>query len=171
MGFLKFFYCQDNGRSEGNPSWQGLTRWSVWRRGKAVAVPAQPWCFCVPCLAGSAAVSQPCGEERSGASLQQQHHRDRAIRSQCRLWEVQDQMPELPAQTMPPQSLLTLFFVNPFTLFFVFLPKAAIFVFTAVGESFFSTSILSLIAQRLAFLGRSGLQRSIVTWKGKALEK
>lgn len=82
-------------------------------------------------------------------------------------------MPELPAQTMPPQSLLTLFFVNPSTLFFfvVFFQRAAIFVFTAVGEAFFSTSILSLTAQRSAFLGRSGLQRSIVTWKGKALEK
>lgn len=73
-------------------------------------------------------------------------------------------MPELPAQTMPPQSLLTLFFVNLFTLF-LFFPEVAIFVFTAVGEAFFSTSILSVIAQRLAFLGRSGLQRSIVTGK------
>lgn len=33
-----------------------------------MAVPAQPWCYCVLCVAGSAAVSQPCGEERSGAS-------------------------------------------------------------------------------------------------------
>lgn len=36
--------------------------------GKGVAMLAQPWCFCVLCVAGSAAVSQPCGEERSGAS-------------------------------------------------------------------------------------------------------
>lgn len=36
--------------------------------GKGVAVPAQPWCFCVPRVAGSAAVSQPCGEQWSGAS-------------------------------------------------------------------------------------------------------
>lgn len=36
--------------------------------GQGVAVLAQPWCFGVPCVSGSAAVSQPCGEERSGAS-------------------------------------------------------------------------------------------------------
>lgn len=36
--------------------------------GKGVTVPAQPCCFGAPCVAGSAAVSQPCGEERSGAS-------------------------------------------------------------------------------------------------------
>lgn len=123
--------------------------------GKGVAVAAQPWCFCVPCVAGSAAVSQPCGE-KSGASAAA------APQGQChlKLWEVQDQMPELPAQTMPPQSLLTLFFVNPFTLFFVwfFFQRLQIF-FTAVGEAFLSTSILSMIAQRLAFLGRSGLEK------------
>lgn len=38
--------------------------------GKGVAVPALPWCLCAPCVAGSAAVSQPRGErrERKGAS-------------------------------------------------------------------------------------------------------
>lgn len=71
------------------------------------------------------------GEERRGTGpLQQQQHRDGAISSQCRFGEVQDLLPELPAQTVPPQSLLTLFFVNPFTLFFVcFFLKATIFFF------------------------------------------
>lgn len=105
--------------------------------GKGGAVPAQPRRFCALCVAGSAAVSQPCGEQSRGVGpLQQQRHRDGAICSQCRLGELQD---PLPAQTMPPQSLLTLFFVNPFTRgfgFFVFFSKAAI-IFSLLLEKHF----------------------------------